>query len=101
MLDINNVYVNALNHGYDPYAFIDEIKQESISYYHIAGHLQTEDIVLDTHGKDVNLAVKDLAKYTVKKHGWHPLLLERDNRLPSLSELVSELNGITDHINQE
>ena len=101
LLDINNVYVNSINHSYDPYTFIDEIKQESISYYHIAGHLQTEYIVLDTHGKDVNIEVKDLAKYTIKKHGWHPLLLERDNRLPSLSELVSELNSITKYIGQE
>lgn len=99
LLDINNVYVNALNHDYDPYTFIDEIKGKNLSYFHIAGHLQTEDIVLDTHGKDVSLEVKDLAKYTVSKHGWHPLLLERDNRVPSLSELVSELNGITNHLN--
>jgi uncharacterized protein (UPF0276 family) len=101
LLDINNVYVNALNHKYDPYTFIDEINKNIISYYHIAGHLQTDDVVLDTHGKDVNLEVKNLAKYTFKKHGWFPLLLERDNRVPSILELVCELNGITKYIDQE
>lgn len=98
LLDINNVYVNGQNHNYDPYEFIANIKKGSISYYHIAGHYKSDDFIIDTHGRDVIQEVKDLAKFTIKKHGWHPLLLERDNFVPELGDLVAELNNITSFI---
>ena len=101
LLDINNVYVNAQNHKYDAYKFIDEMKTANISYYHIAGHCKKDDLVLDTHGMEVNQAVKDLAKYTVKKHGWSPLILERDNFIPELGELVAQLNSISNYIDSK
>jgi uncharacterized protein (UPF0276 family) len=98
LLDINNVFVNGNNHGYDPYEFVDAINSKNISYYHIAGHYKKEDFIIDTHGKNVIKEVKNLARFTIKKHGWHPFLLERDNFVPELDELVSELNEITSYI---
>lgn len=79
LLDINNVYVNSHNYNYYPYEFIRGIRKDSISYYHIAGHYKKNDFILDTHGKDVIHKVKELTKFTITGHGWHPILLERDH----------------------
>ncbi|ASG67617.1 hypothetical protein fh0823_02930 [Francisella halioticida] len=98
LLDINNVYVNGHNHGYDPYEFVSNIKKDSISYYHIAGHYKSDDFIIDTHGKSVIEEVKKLAKFTIEKHGWYPLLLERDNFIPKLDDLIAELNSITSFV---
>ncbi|AYF37006.1 DUF692 domain-containing protein [Francisella tularensis subsp. holarctica] len=98
LLDINNVYVNGHNHNYNAYEFIKGINKGSVSYYHIAGHYKKDDFILDTHGKDVIQEVKELAKFAVEQHGWHPMLLERDHFVPKLDDLVNELNSITNVI---
>ncbi|MBY7733853.1 DUF692 domain-containing protein [Francisella philomiragia] len=98
LLDINNVYVNGHNHNYDVYEFIKGINKGSVNYYHIAGHYKKDDFILDTHGKDVIQEVKELAKFAVEQHGWHPMLLERDHFVPKLDDLVNELNSITNVI---
>ncbi|OBU29693.1 DUF692 domain-containing protein [Photobacterium kishitanii] len=94
LLDINNIYVNSKNHNYCPYDMIKEIPINSVSYYHIAGHIEHNDLLIDTHGTTVQQEVINLAKFTFLHHGSKPLLLERDNNLPSLDDLVNELNMI-------
>ncbi|AZC31828.1 hypothetical protein C4K38_3870 [Pseudomonas chlororaphis subsp. piscium] len=96
LLDVNNAYVNARNHGSDPRAFIDALPADAVSYFHVAGHLDngSQEQVLDTHGADVSAAVLDLGAYAVHRFGERPIVLERDNNIPSLDELCEELHGI-------
>ncbi|WP_282958035.1 MULTISPECIES: DUF692 domain-containing protein [Photorhabdus] len=98
LLDINNVYVNAYNHKFDALEYIRCIPTNSIVYYHIAGHLAYDEFLLDTHGMPVADDVLELAKMTFKIHGTRPLLLERDNNVPPLDELCSELTEIRKYI---
>ena len=96
LLDVNNAYVNARNHGFDPYAFIDALPTDAVTYFHVAGHLDRgpQERVLDTHGTDVSAAVLDLGAYAVHRFGAQPIVLERDNNLPSLDTLCEELRSI-------
>ncbi len=94
LLDINNVYVNSKNHGYDAREYIKSIPSKQIRYYHLAGHLQTETFLLDTHGAIVDEEVLLLAKETYLQHGPRPLILERDHNISSLETLTQELIDI-------
>lgn len=98
LLDINNVYVNAFNHGFDALDYIRAIPSAAIVYYHIAGHLEYEEFRLDTHGMPVLEEVLQLAQRTFAIHGDRPLLLERDNNVPPLETLCAELTQIREHI---
>ena len=91
LLDVNNVYVNSVNHVFDPYAFIDSLDLNRVFYMHVAGHYDDLEsgLLIDTHGKAVKEDVWDLLKYTLNKVRT-PLLLERDNFVPPLSELEKE-----------
>jgi len=94
-LDINNVYVNSVNHGYDPLAFIRAMPTERIVYMHMAGHYnEADDLIVDTHGADVIDPVWALLDATYRIHGVAPTLLERDFNIPPLSELVREVEHI-------
>ncbi|WP_116964160.1 DUF692 domain-containing protein [Fastidiosibacter lacustris] len=95
LLDVNNVYVNSINHGYNPYTFIDQLPTNKICYIHIAGHCQkTDSLIIDTHGEDVNSSVWQLLQYTYQTHGFFPTLLERDFNIPNLLSLQQELSTI-------
>lgn len=95
LLDVNNVYVNSVNHGYDPYQFIDQVDAERVRYFHVAGHyVEAEDLIVDTHGADVIDPVWDLLRYATNKIGARPTLLERDFNIPAVVELRSELDQI-------
>jgi uncharacterized protein len=95
LLDVNNVYVNARNHGFDPRAYIDRIPPERVVQYHVAGHAERDDgIRIDTHGASVCDDVYDLVEHTFHRIGDRPLLLERDNRIPPLAELLEELRRL-------
>ncbi|MGF1754958.1 DUF692 domain-containing protein [Vibrio makurazakiensis] len=99
LLDINNVFVNSQNHKFDAYELIRTIPTKAIRYFHIAGHLEeSSGFLLDTHGKQVQKSVIDLARYTVSVHGSKPLLLERDNNVPPLEVLTKELRDIYQEI---
>jgi len=101
LLDVNNVYVNSVNHSYDPYKFIDQIPANKIEYIHIAGHYQREsNLIIDTHGADVKVDVFDLLFHTYQKHGVKPTLLERDFNIPPLLELLRETDNIG-HLQKE
>ncbi|MDH5357031.1 MAG: DUF692 domain-containing protein [Gammaproteobacteria bacterium] len=95
LLDINNVYVNSINHGYDPERYIKSVPQHRIAYLHIAGHYnEAPDLIIDTHGADIIEPVWQLLETTYQQHGVLPTLLERDFNIPSLDSLVSELDKI-------
>lgn len=95
LLDVNNVYVNAVNHGYDARTFIDALPSERIAYLHVAGHYrESDDLIIDSHGAAVIDPVWQLLAYTYAEHGVLPTLLERDFNLPPLTELLRELATI-------
>ena len=95
LLDVNNVYVNAANHGYEPLAFIKALPGERISYLHVAGHYrEADDLIVDTHGAEVVDPVWQLLDQTYQQFGVIPTLLERDFNIPPLEELEPELNRI-------
>ena len=95
LLDVNNVYVNSINHGYDPRAFIDGVNPERVRYLHVAGHyVEAEDLRVDTHGADVCADVWALLDHTYARIGVVPTLLERDFNLPPLADLRAELQQI-------
>ncbi len=94
-LDVNNIYVNSVNHNYDPVAFLRELPGERITYIHTAGHYQeAEDLIVDTHGADVIDPVWDLLEETYRTFGVFPTLLERDFNIPPLAELLPEVEHI-------
>lgn len=95
LLDVNNVYVNSINHHYDPKAFIDGLPSNKIVYGHIAGHYEeAEDLRVDTHGADVIEDVWELLAYAYRRHHVFPTLLERDFNIPPLAELLKEVRRI-------
>lgn len=94
-LDVNNVYVNSVNHRYDPLEFIRALPSERIVYLHMAGHyVEAPDLIVDTHGADVIDPVWTLLDETYRIHGVVPTLLERDFNIPPLPELVREVEHI-------
>ncbi|HEV7929468.1 MAG TPA: DUF692 domain-containing protein [Nitrosospira sp.] len=94
-LDVNNVYVNSVNHGYDPIEFIRGMPSDRIVYMHVAGHHnEGENLIIDTHGADVIDSVWTLLDQTYRIHGLRPTLLERDFNIPPLDELVWEIQRI-------
>ena len=95
LLDVNNVYVNSINHKYDAKAFINGLPSDKIVYGHIAGHYdEAEDLKVDTHGADVIEPVWALLEHAYLTHGVFPTLLERDFNIPPLSELLAEVKKI-------
>lgn len=95
LLDVNNVYVNSVNHRYDARAFIDALPAERIAYLHVAGHYrEAEDLIVDTHGADVIDPVWSLLEYSYARIGRRPTLLERDFNIPPLPKLLAELGEV-------
>lgn len=95
LLDVNNIYVNSVNHGYDAEAFLAAMPGERIAYYHVAGHFnEAPDLIVDTHGAPVIDPVWDLLGKAYARFGVRPTLLERDFNFPPLAELYAELGHI-------
>ncbi|MSP27264.1 MAG: DUF692 domain-containing protein [Methylococcales bacterium] len=96
LLDINNIYVNSVNHCYDAEAFLKAMPAHRVAYAHIAGHyVEAEDFLVDTHGADIIDPVWKLLAKAYQLYGVFPTLLERDFNLPVLSELVKEVQTIS------
>lgn len=95
LLDVNNVYVNSINHNSDARALIKTMPAERVRYLHIAGH-DSEDptLLIDTHGDDVTKAVWQLLQFTYDTIGVRPTLLERDFNIPVLDVLLQEVDHI-------
>ena len=95
LIDINNIYVNSVNHRYDPVEFMKSLPAERIAYAHIAGHYnEAEDLIVDTHGADVIENVWDLLDKAYQHFGVFPTLLERDFNIPPVAELLKEVDRI-------
>ena len=95
LLDVNNIYVNSINHKYDPVAYLKALPGERIAYMHIAGHYkEAEDLLVDTHGAPIIGNVWDLLDVAYETFGVAPTLLERDFNIPPLPELLQEIDRI-------
>jgi hypothetical protein len=90
LLDVNNVYVSAMNHGFDARAYVDGLPLERVRQIHLAGHTPGE-IIIDTHDREVCEAVWGLYAYAMARLGPVATMIERDDKIPSLPELLAEL----------
>lgn len=96
LLDVNNIYVNSRNFGFDPRAYVDKIPVERVVQVHIAGHLVRQDgLRIDTHGEPISDDVYSLLDYALRKVGPVPVLLERDNDIPPLDDLLAEIERLS------
>jgi uncharacterized protein (UPF0276 family) len=95
LLDVNNVYVNAKNHGFNAKKFIKNLALDHVAYMHIAGHefFEEDDMIIDTHGEKVIKEVYDLLRFTLKRVQ-APVLLERDNNVPNLKQMQKEFTRL-------
>lgn len=95
LLDVNNIWVNSINHRYDPIAFLNGLPGERVRYIHIAGHyVEAEDLRVDTHAANVIDPVWTLLDRAYARFGVQPTLLERDFNIPPLAELMHEVEHI-------
>ena len=90
LLDVNNVYVNSVNHGFDPQQALLEIPVESVAEIHLAGHSETGDLLIDDHGSRVAPPVWNLYEAACHRFGPVPALIEWDTALPPLNVLLGE-----------
>lgn len=94
LLDLNNIYVQAFNHGYDAWDYLDTIDAKHVGEMHLAGHIEqtTGDgtILIDTHSRPIKGDVWDLYEYAIENIGVRPTLIEWDQDFPSLEILVGE-----------
>ncbi len=92
LLDVNNIFVNAINHRYDAREFLRALPAARVWYFHVAGHyVEAEDLRVDTHGAEVCGDVWSLLDEAYARFGPVPTLLERDFNFPPLGELVAEV----------
>ena len=91
LLDVNNVYVSSINHGFDARRFIDAMPAARVRQIHLAGHEDPGDFIIDTHDHPICAPVWDLYAYTVARLGPVPAMIERDDNIPPLDTLLAEL----------
>jgi hypothetical protein len=91
LIDINNIYVSAFNHGFSPTEFVHGVPAGSVMQFHLAGHQNNGDHLIDTHDHPVCDGVWDLYQTALEYTGEVPTMIERDDRIPALSELLDEL----------
>lgn len=95
LLDVNNIFVNSVNHGYDALEFMHAMPAERVKYFHVAGHyVESEDLRIDTHGDAVSDPVWELLAKAYRHFGPVPTLLERDFNLPPMEDLLGEIRRI-------
>lgn len=94
LLDVNNVYVNSINHNFDPYRYLDRLPLERTVQVHVAGHTHGDELIIDTHGQAVIEPVFELLEYVLKRTEVKAVMLERDQNYPEFSEILSELDQI-------
>ncbi|KAB2839946.1 DUF692 domain-containing protein, partial [bacterium] len=85
------IYVNAVNHRFDPYEYLRAIPYERVLHIHVAGHIQYQDFLLDTHGAPVIDPVWDLLRYVARRAKPRAVIIERDHNLPKLDESLVEV----------
>jgi len=104
LLDVNNVYVNSVNHEFDPVAFIDSLPAEACKEIHLAGYDtydEDDTCLIDTHGRHVQSPVWELFRHTVKRLGPRPTLIEWDVAIPELPVLLNEATMAANILNDE
>jgi uncharacterized protein len=95
LLDVNNVFVNSKNHGFDAARFLDRLPAQRVVQIHIAGHsLRPDGLIVDTHGEAVRDEVHALLEYALRRIGPVPVLLERDQNFPDFAELAAEVRRL-------
>jgi uncharacterized protein len=95
LLDVNNVYVNAQNHGFEALDFLRQMPLERVVEIHVAGHSPSRwGMLIDTHGAPVAPPVHELLTWVLERTGPVPVLLERDNQVPDLGELLAEVREL-------
>lgn len=91
LLDVNNIYVSAVNHNFDPYTYLTGIPVERVRQFHLAGHTCQQDLIIDTHDQPIVNPVWDLYAAAVRRFGYVSTMIERDDNIPPLFELLDEL----------
>jgi uncharacterized protein (UPF0276 family) len=91
LLDVNNVYVNSVNHRFDPNAFLDGVPKTRVAQIHLAGHESQETFIIDTHDAPIADAVWALYQRAFLRFGGVSTMIERDANIPPLQELLEEL----------
>lgn len=105
LLDVNNVYVNSRNHGFDAREFLQHLPRTAVKEVHLAGHTvnrwhdgdQTREILIDTHSAPVSADVWELYRFAVQRFGALPTLIEWDTDIPPLDALVAEAARADEH----
>lgn len=92
LLDVNNVFVSGQNHAFDDAAFIEAIPKDRVVQFHLAGHSEGEDCLIDTHDQPICDEVFDLYRKAIGHFGPISTMIERDANIPPLAELLAELN---------
>lgn len=92
LLDVNNIYVSAINHGFDPIAFLNHLPVARVQQIHLAGHSDHGDYIVDTHDHPVVEPVWDLYRYACSRFGEVATMIERDDNIPELDVLIAELD---------
>lgn len=96
LLDVNNVYVSAVNHHFNPLDYIHAMPASRVAQIHLAGHSNEGDYIIDTHDAPVIQPVWDLYRATIKRLGKTSTMIERDDNMPPLAELLAEMNHAKD-----
>lgn len=91
LLDVNNVFVSAVNHGFDPVEYLSGIPTDAVRQIHMAGHSQGQELLIDTHDQPVPTSVWDLYADVMPRLGPVATMIERDDNIPPLEELLDEL----------
>ncbi len=91
LLDVNNIYVSAYNHGFDAEQYLNGVPAERVQQIHIAGHSNCGDYIIDTHDADVIDPVWALYAKAIERLGPVSTMIERDDHIPPLADLVTEL----------
>ncbi|MEW7997461.1 MAG: DUF692 domain-containing protein [Candidatus Thiodiazotropha endolucinida] len=94
LLDINNIYVSAYNHNFDPSDFVRAMPSERIYQIHLAGHTQEENLIIDTHDHPIADPVYELYTEAIQRFGRVSTMIERDDNIPPLADLLRELDRV-------
>ena len=92
LLDVNNVFVSAHNHGFDTHDYVDAIPPERVFHIHLAGHSESPPLLIDTHDHPVRQEVWDLYAYTLARTGPVSTTIEWDDHIPPFSRLLEEVD---------
>ena len=92
LLDINNIYVSSHNHHFDPRDYLAGVPAERVQQFHLAGHVHEGNLIIDTHDQPIVDPVWELYEQAIRRFGFVSTMIERDDNIPSLNELIAELD---------